>query len=147
VLRHSRKEEPEFMLDGKITRSDLQQHFNWFTQGYAGYHPNDTAITRLKPYAGDLHVLVIMGTWCGDSQEYIPAFFKVADSIGLTNDKIEMIAVNRNKVSDSVDVSSLKITNVPTFILSYKGTTLGRIVESPTESVEKDMLRLTKATR
>ena len=36
----------------------------------------------------------------------------------------------------------MEIELVPTFILDYNGEEIGRIIESPEESLEKDLLRI-----
>lgn len=132
----------ELMLNGKITRADLQTHFIWYKQRYKEYSVNDTAAAQLKPYATHLKVLLVMGTWCGDSKAHVPAFFKIADAIGLRDGQVEMIAVDRNKQCASVDISALHIEYVPTFFFFIDGKPIGRIVEEPQQSIEEDLAHL-----
>jgi thiol-disulfide isomerase/thioredoxin len=131
----------EILLNGKITRADLEQ-FPWFGREYAQYKVNDTAKAALLPHVKDLKVMLVMGTWCGDSKEHVPAFYKVADAIGLPASQIDMIAVDRKKQCASVDISSLHIDYVPTFFVFMNGRLHGRIVETPRENIEKDLLHL-----
>ena len=145
--QYTTKMEQEFMLDGKISRADLKKDFPWFDANYKKYVLNDTAVTELKPFAGELKVMLVMGTWCSDSKEHVPEFFKVADAIGLKDTQVEMIAVNRKKQSTSVDVAPLKIEFVPTFIFFRDGRQIGSIVEDTHENMEKDMLHIIRVAK
>ena len=137
----------EFMLNGKISRNDLTKNFPWFKEHYEKYHPNDTAVNELKSFSKTLKVTVVMGTWCSDSKEHVAEFFKVADAIGLPDSQIEIIAVDRKKKCATVDLSSYKIEYVPTFILYQNGKQAGSIIETPRETMEKDMLSIVRLVK
>ena len=141
------KVEVEFMLNGTISRNDLIKNFPWFNSHYFKYQLNDTAIAELRLHTKNWKVIVVMGTWCGDSKEHVPEFFKVADAIGVCDSQIEMIAVDRKKKCASVDISSYNILYVPTFILYDNEKEIGRIVEAPHETLEKDMLGIVHALK
>jgi thiol-disulfide isomerase/thioredoxin len=132
----------EFILNGKITKADLKEHFIWFSRNYENYKPNDTAVKAIKPFTNDLSVVVVMGTWCSDSKEHIPAFFKIADAIQLQESNIELIAVDRKKHSPVLDTIAYPIEYVPTFFVFKRGKQIGKIVETPEKSVEKDLLNI-----
>ncbi len=138
------KVQEEFMLNGKITSNDLIKdiRFPWFQDNYKRYHPNDTAINLIKEFSIDLKVLIFMGTWCEDSKNEVPKFFKIAHALQFYDAQIEMIAVDRNKHCDSMDMSSYKIGLVPTFIFYKEGKEIGRIIETPHETLEKDLLKI-----
>ena len=53
-----------------------------------------------------------------------------------------VIAVNKNKKAEGTDVDILNIEKVPTIIFFKNGEELGRIIETPNESLEKDMLKI-----
>ncbi len=83
-----------------------------------------------------------MGTWCGDSKEWVPRFYKVMDQAGFNYRKMKLIAVDRNKKAGDLDISALHIERVPTFIFYKKKKELGRIIEVPYDLIEKDMLKI-----
>ena len=83
-----------------------------------------------------------MGTWCGDSQHETPIFYKLMDAINFDYKNLTMIAVNRSKETPDNLQEGLKITNVPTFIFYKKGKEMGRFVEYPRETLEKDVLKI-----
>jgi len=53
-----------------------------------------------------------------------------------------MIAVDRSMEIPPGIRTEYGITNVPTFIVRYRGIELGRIVESPKASLEEDLAGL-----
>jgi hypothetical protein len=132
----------EFNLNGKITRSDLQEHFIWFTRNCEQYQVNNTVVAELALYTNDLSVVIVMGTWCSDSKEHVPSFFKVADTLHWPSSQIEIIAVDRQKHSPALDTTLYKIEYVPTFFVFKKGKLAGKIVETPEKSIEKDILHI-----
>jgi thiol-disulfide isomerase/thioredoxin len=129
------------ILIGQIDRTSLTS-YNWYTMEYAKYSPDQRVLDKLKPYVANLRVMVIMGTWCSDSHEWIPPFYKIAKKIGLPENQIELIAVDRKKHCPSPDITSLNIEYVPTFFVFYKGKLMGKIVETPETTFEGDLLNL-----
>lgn len=135
------------ILIGWVDRAgvDSQDFLAYGKQKYEAYSPDMGAISELKKdFAkdADLHMLVVFGTWCGDSKAYVPQFFKVADLARLT--KVKYLAVNRRKDAGNIDMSKLNIERVPTFIV-YKGDKeIGRIIETPTQSIENDLVKILK---
>ena len=75
-------------------------------------------------------VLVFGGTWCHDTQNILPAFYKLADKSNYPPNKIYLIGVDRAKTTIQQLHTKYKITNVPTFIiLNNAGKEIGRVVE------------------
>jgi thiol-disulfide isomerase/thioredoxin len=83
-----------------------------------------------------------MGTWCSDSREHMPHFYKVMKRIGVNETQIELIGTLRNKTSSHINLSHLQIEYVPTFIVMNKGEFAGKIIETPSTTIEGDLLKL-----
>ena len=83
-----------------------------------------------------------MGTWCGDSKREIPRFYKVLKAAKFNVSNLEMIAVNRGKKTPDNLQKGLNIFRVPTFIFYKNGKEIGRYVEYPRVSLEKDILAI-----
>jgi thiol-disulfide isomerase/thioredoxin len=147
ISKSPKKAHEELMLNGKTSREELKKNFTWFDVNYTKYIPNDTAINELKSFSKNLKVVVIMGTWCSDSKEHIPQFFKVADAINLNESQIEIIAVDRKKKSSTIDITPFKIEYVPTFIFFKDGKQIGSIIETPHETIEKDWMRIIRVMK
>jgi len=142
INKSVQKNHEELVLNGKITRNDLMNKFPWFQDNYNRYHPKDSIIDQIKNFPFELKVIVFMGTWCDDSKDEVPKFFKIADALHLYDAQMNIIALDRNKHCDSVDISPYKITLVPTFIFYKDGNEIGRIIEGPRESIENDLLKM-----
>jgi len=112
---------------------------------YDAYVADTESIAFLKnAFEADesLNILVVFATWCGDSKAHVPDFYKVADLAGISN--VKYLAVNRKKNAGAIDMSAMDIQRVPTFIV-YKGDEeIGRIIESPIYSIEKDLVTILK---
>lgn len=132
------------VLLGVCNREGLKSDvFNsYYVEEYASYEPALAFTQKLKQIKPDWHVVVVLGTWCSDSQREVPRFFRIMDECGFPDSMVTMYGIGREKNAGEVDISSLEISLVPTFIFFRKGKEIGRIVESPIETLEKDMLVL-----
>jgi thiol-disulfide isomerase/thioredoxin len=87
-----------------------------------------------------------MGTWCSDSRREVPRFLKLLDVLNFNSSAgLKIICVDDNKKGKGDEVDGLNIELVPTFILSQKGKEIGRIIESPKLTLEKDLLGIISA--
>ena len=87
-----------------------------------------------------------MGTWCSDSRENVPAFFKLMDHIKFRKRNIQLIGLDVDKKNPNQDEIKYNIINVPTFIFFKDGKEINRIVELTIESIEKDILKILDGT-
>ncbi|HEX2936837.1 MAG TPA: thioredoxin family protein [Bacteroidales bacterium] len=118
---------------------------DWFQYEYESYKPDKKAMKTLtRKLPAGFSVIIVMGTWCPDSRREVPRFYKIADLINIKTDAIIGIAVNRVKTTEHVNMGHLKIERVPTFIVYNEGKELGRIIETPHQSLEKDLLEIIK---
>jgi thiol-disulfide isomerase/thioredoxin len=132
----------EKIMIGKATKSDLQKtpFDTWFTSGFNEYKPNEEIINQLKSKVTNVTVTIFMGTWCEDSQNQVPDFYKVLEACQFKERGVRLITLDRNKTTPELFEKGLNITNVPTFIFYEKGIEINRIVETPIVSLEQDML-------
>ena len=114
----------------------------WFDSGYKFYHPDTTAISQIKEVKNDYTITIVMGTWCSDSRREVPRFYKLLDGLNYPEESIKLINVDRNKVGIDNNDESLNIELVPTFIIYSDGEEIGRIIETPKESLEKDLSKI-----
>jgi thiol-disulfide isomerase/thioredoxin len=130
------------ILYGYCDRSGLEkgEFGKSFDEYYKIYEPDQAVLDSLKLKKKGVEILIILGTWCSDSQEQLPKFFKILDKIKFDRKSVEMICVNRDKDAGDVETVNYNIQKVPTFIVYRKGREIGRIVETPYTSLEKDLL-------
>ncbi|WP_456377082.1 thioredoxin family protein [Lutibacter sp.] len=123
--------------------SFLQEPFNnWFTPNYDEYTTDEAIIKKLEPLLEKVTIKTFMGTWCGDSKEQTPIFYKILDEAKFNYNNLEMITVNRSKATPNNLQEGFNIERVPTFIFYKDGKEIGRFVEYPRETVETDILKI-----
>lgn len=129
------------VLTGSISLQQLQT-FKWHVDGYANYVCKKEIIDSIKPFAQHLKLIVVMGTWCSDSREHIPALLRVANAAGIPSSHLEFLGVDRTKKCSHPDISPMNIEYVPTIYVFYKSKLMGTIIETPKLSIEEDLLHL-----
>ena len=132
----------EHMEVGWTPRSVFQSpgYAAWFDTAYSNYKPEEEIIERLKRMKDSVEYFVVYGMWCSDSRRELPRFFKIMDMIDFPSDKITLIAVDRTRQIPERIAKENNITNVPTFIVKYRGVEVGRIIESPKTTIENDLV-------
>jgi len=129
-------------LIGEFSRKDLSHilYSSWFDKNYESYIVDEESADKIKEYiTRDLKIKVIMGTWCSDSRENVPSFFKLMDYLNIKKRNIDLIGLDLNKENPNGDEKTYEIINVPTFIFYKENIEINRIVEITLESFEKDI--------
>ncbi len=132
----------EHMEIGWTPRSIFQSpsYSAWFDTGYFSYQPQEEFVERMKKMKDNVELLVVYATWCSDTKREIPRFYKIMDQIEFPPDRITLIAVDRTMQIPEGIKKEFDITNVPTFIIKYKGLEIGRIIEVPKTTLEQDFV-------
>lgn len=115
---------------------------SWFDSRYEEYETDKEVIEQLKGEINNFTIKGFMGTWCGDSKRETPRFYKILDETGFNQDYFELITVGRNKKTPDNLQEGYDILRVPTFIFFKNGKEVGRYVEYPRETIEKDVLKI-----
>ena len=134
------------MLIGYCNKEGLEKDVYgvYFKSQYDVYNPADTYITKLEGKLDDIEITVVLGTWCSDSQREVPRFYKVINEAGYNDKRVKVIAVDKAKEAIVVDIKDLNIEKVPTFIIYRDNVEIGRIIETPKKSLEKDLWKIVK---
>lgn len=112
----------------------------WFQTEYDNYLVDTETLSLINQEALDsLVITIVLGTWCSDSRREFPRFYKILENLNYMFDDLTIIAVNRAKEAENTPVDKLSIELVPTIIFYKQGTEIGRIIESPVFSLEKDI--------
>ncbi|RFM30513.1 thioredoxin family protein [Deminuibacter soli] len=120
------------VLKGLISRADIEAdtvHFNWFKQNMQLGMADAAAADAFRKKGSQFQVVIFGGTWCHDTQNLLPQFYRLADVSGYNANNITLIGVDRAKTTLDNLHSAFHITNVPTFIVMKDGTEVGRVVE------------------
>ncbi|MTI22037.1 hypothetical protein E1176_13485 [Fulvivirga sp. RKSG066] len=118
-------------------------NYMWYQKEYDAYKIDESYLPTNK---GDINIKIFFGSWCGDSQREVPRFIKVLKDSGFKTSQYELIAVDNTiesyKQSPSGEEKGLNIYRVPSFLV-YRGENLiGRIIESPVNTLEQDLYQI-----
>ncbi len=134
---------PDVMPLGWIQRSDfMTSTYPRFQQVYDSTQIEEHFVEMIRQLSTDIDVVVVFGTWCSDSKEHVPRFLKIADLSGIAPSHISYYGVDRSKKSNDGVTDQYHIEFVPTFIFFKRGKEIGRITESPRNSLEEDILSI-----
>ncbi len=114
-------------MNRSIIESDTT--FKWFKNNYSLGRVDAAAVDAFKKKGAQVRMVIFGGTWCEDTQNLLPQFYRLADSSGFPDSCITLIGVDRNKKTLDNLSDAFNITNVPTFIVMKEGKEIGRIVE------------------
>ncbi|MFX0558549.1 TlpA family protein disulfide reductase [Maribacter sp. CXY002] len=136
------------MLVGPISQGKLmeQPYATWFKTNYDSYTVDKNLLTQIKPRLNNYKILLFLGTWCGDSQREVPRFIKLLKALDFPMENLKIVALDRRdgkyKKSPNGEEWGLNILRVPTIIYYKNGREINRIIESPNNSLESDMLQI-----
>lgn len=136
------------MLLGKCTRAALLQapFADWFKPNYDSYLVDSFTCNFIRPLLAGKTITIFLGTWCGDSKREVPRVLKMLDCCDFSPNNLTLVMVSNKdslyKKSPQHEEAGKNIVRVPTIIIEQKGTELGRIIEFPITSLEKDLLSI-----
>jgi hypothetical protein len=136
---------PDTWLIGYFQHDQLLKapHDAWYIKEYNNYKPEIETIFKIQDTnVNGVTVLIVLGTWCGDSRREVPRFLKMLDQCGLTRIRVTFLGVDLNKFGPVGDYDKLDIVKVPTFIVYRNYIEAGRIIEYPVTSLEGDFLEI-----
>ena len=138
----------EKIITGETNLEQLEQ-IPEFWMEYLSYYA-DYVIDREKLRAigeelnsKSIKIIAIIGTWCGDTKEQMPVLQKILDNLPEESRwTIEYVGVDRDKTVDGLDIASLGVNFIPAFIFYENDQEIGRIIETPSSTMENDIIRI-----
>jgi thiol-disulfide isomerase/thioredoxin len=134
------------MLVGVCNREGfkmIRSNFDSIYQAeYSMYKPDQATLDQISKKLKKIRIKVVMGTWCGDSKDWVPRFYKVLDNVGFDEKKLTLVCVDHTLKTSFSGLEKMKIKRIPTFIIYKKKREIGRIVETPGDLIEKDLLKI-----
>ena len=123
--------EKEKILKGLLNRSVIESDttFKWFKNNYNLGRVDAAAVDAFKKNGSKVRMVIFGGTWCEDTQNLLPQFYRLADNANYSDSSITLIGVDRNKKTLDNLSEAFHITNVPTFIVMKDGKEIARVVE------------------
>ncbi len=141
-------------LAGEITPSDIKDALPEWDSEYYSYQQDMEVVVELMEPLSETEIICVLGTWCGDSERMVPRLWKVLESAQFDISGLRMLAITSSGAEPgggtpeeviewSGAVSEFYgIEAVPTIIVKRNGQEIGRIIETATESVETDLLKI-----
>ncbi len=119
------------VLKGIISRADIEfdTSFEWFKKNMQFGSADPSAVKTFREKADSFEVVIFVGTWCEDSQNLLPQFYRLVDKSGFPDASITLIGVDENKETLYNLHEVFNVKNVPTFIIMKNGKELGRMIE------------------
>lgn len=129
------------ILVGQISSAQMTQYSAaWFDKEYDLYKVNAERLAQIKPFLKDKRVVLLMGTWCEDSQREVPGMMKILNAAGYNTTEMEIIAVDEDKKTVEGLEKKYDLTYIPALIFFDGEKEVNRIVEFPINTLEQDML-------
>jgi thiol-disulfide isomerase/thioredoxin len=136
-------ETKEKMILGLCTWNAWKQHAEWTTYDAPDYTPDAEILPRLaQAIKPDVSLLIFGGSWCGDTKAEFPKYFKLFSALNFPQSSLSLHGVSRKKKEPTGIAERYAIKRVPTLIVLKGNNEIGRIVEYPTASIEKDLLNI-----
>lgn len=127
----SRASDGSKVLNGLISRSDIEDDssFSWFQQNYKLGRADQSAVDAFKKHRNNFQMVIFVGSWCEDTHNLLPGFYRLTDLSDFPDSSISLIGVKEDKTTAHGLTEAFAIEEVPTFIVMYKGKEVGRVVE------------------
>lgn len=134
-------------LCGPMQLADLEAapYNEWFQENYTDFSIDQKKYKWIKNLK-NTQVDIYLGTWCGDSKQWVPAFVKLWDQLGLDRSQLNFVALydgsDQYKQGPNGEEKGKNIHRVPTFIFQEDGKEVARIVESPRNDFLTDVAQI-----
>lgn len=128
---------------GPLTKEAILKGFPDWEAVAAAYNPNPACLQKLKAVQQPVRIEIFLGTWCSDSKNHVSAYFKILDMTDNPLIQTIYIGIPRDKAARPKYLPQAKnIEKLPTFLVYKDGKELGRIIETPVQSVEENLLAI-----
>lgn len=143
-----KNEQGNTILAGHCSLSILNKepYHQWFDTNYNKYIPDTSVVNTLSPLLQNKEIEIFLGSWCGDSKREVPRMIKVLQTSSFDTSNLRLIFVDNStkayKQSPWHEEKGKNIHRVPTIIVYEHNKEIGRIIETPVVSLEKDILTI-----
>jgi hypothetical protein len=128
------------ILVGKMDKSSISDSA-WYGENYSIDYPSPDKIELIEKYAKGVSVEVYFGSWCSDSYTWVPAFLNIADNSAFGK-AVTIVGLPKSIPKRETYAPGKNILKVPTFVFKRDGVEIGRIIESPTENLGDDIIKI-----
>ena len=135
---------PNRIMIGKVSKKDFKKapYKDWFDKEYNSYALDKNSLDKIKSKIKTKKVLIFFGSWCSDSRREVPRFIKILDYLNIKYRKVHITGLDRTKKAPNYQDNIYNIQYVPTFIIFDGLKEMGRIIETPEETLELDLVKI-----
>jgi hypothetical protein len=135
------------LLKGILQTTDIigDTSFAWYAPNAQYFRPKPAVVEVLKAKAGKYQLVLFAGTWCEDSHQLLPVYFKTFQAAGVPDSALTVIGVDRQKTTIANLHKVFNVPKTPTLIVLKEGRELGRIEEfGKTSLVDNELAEILK---
>jgi thiol-disulfide isomerase/thioredoxin len=146
-ILHAQPETPHLLGVCSLTQLEKEPYASWYQTNVKAYTPNEEILSALKKATPSQYTIkIFFGSWCGDTKRELPKMTKILENLSFPQKNLVLIGVDNSteayKQSPQREEAGMNIYRVPTFIIYKNNKEVGRIVEYPTETLERDLLKI-----
>lgn len=134
-------------LTGTVTQAAIEAALPAWAEERRAAQVDATASAALARVAPGAELVVVLGTWCGDSKREVPRLWRALELAGAVPFTVTYLGVDRAKEAPGGVVDGLDVRYVPTFVVRRDGAEVGRVIEGAAEGVEVALLALLRGER
>ncbi len=143
----AQKRETKLLNEVSISQLKQEPYATWYSKNNEDYQPNVQIVEALKKTDPSKYTMkIFFGSWCGDSKRELPKMTKVLEKLSFPQKNLAIIGVDDStevyKQAPQRQEAGMNIFRVPTFIVYENSKEIGRIVEFPAETIERDLLKI-----
>jgi hypothetical protein len=132
------------IIIGQLTWEQWQEHAGWEKYFPKDYMPKKLFVEDITSYTNfyGLHYIIFAGNWCHDTEVALPKIYKLLTMAGVFDRDIQLIGLDLDKQEPTGFADEFDIERVPTLIVMSGDKEIGRIVETPKKSWDKDLVEI-----
>lgn len=139
-------------LVGEVSESSLFSAVPVWRGLMESYEPAPAAVAALRKEMRPVTMTVVLGTWCGDSKEFVPRVLKTLREAANPKIAVRLVGLDNDFLQPQEVIGGRRIINVPTIIVETEGARgsggpqgaplreLGRITETPAGATAEEDL-------
>ena len=105
-------------------------------------HTPEPDVVEWLREARPAHVEILFATWCPDSFDHVPPLLSALAAADNPDLSVELIGLDRDKMEPGGRGLLREIERVPTVVVLREGREVGRVVETPETSMDRDVARI-----
>ena len=137
-----------FLNSTGLEKDDVAVFLGSLQSDYSSYKPNKLVLDSIREIISVGNILkvdVYGGNWCSDTRYGMGGLTHVLDDLGMKKNDFRYIRVDKDKKIIGIKSEGIEISRVPLVIFLIDNKEIGRIIENPMESWEKNLLQLLQA--